>query len=130
VVAVSYYDLAQMSRKQNWPCRTNTDKIQPSATVFIAVQFRSPLIIRHLEDKSLRRRRKERIGDGFSEVDDNMPNARWRHDLKNQLGIILGYSELILQQLDQSNPLGADVEEILKAVQCALTLVGQIESGE
>jgi signal transduction histidine kinase len=70
-----------------------------------------------------------RIGDGLSGVDDKMPDAIWRHDLKNQLGIMLGYSELILQELDQSNPLRADVEEILKAVQRALTLVGQIKSG-
>ena len=41
-----------------------------------------------------------------------MPNARWRHDLKNQLGIVLGYSELILEEMDQSNPLRENVEEI------------------
>ena len=50
-------------------------------------------------------------------MDKEMPNARWRHDLKNQLGIVLGYSELILQEMDQANPLRENVEEILKAVQ-------------
>lgn len=58
---------------------------------------------------------------------DKMPSARWRHDLKNQLGIVLGYSELILQDLDQSNPLREDFNEILKAAQQAMTLVAQIE---
>ena len=59
-----------------------------------------------------------------------MPNARWRHDLKNQLGIILGYSELILEEMDPSNRFRQDVEEILKAAQQALTLIRQIEPAE
>lgn len=59
-----------------------------------------------------------------------MSNARWRHDLKNQLGIVLGYSELILEEMDQSNPLRENVEEILKAVQKALALMGEIEPAE
>jgi len=59
-----------------------------------------------------------------------MPNARWRHDLKKQLGIVLGYSELILEEMDQSNPLRENVEEILKAIQTALTLLGEIEPAE
>ena len=58
---------------------------------------------------------------------DQTPGARWRHDLKNQLGIVLGYSELILQDLDQSNPLREDLKEILKAAQQAMTLVAQID---
>jgi hypothetical protein len=45
-------------------------------------------------------------------VADNMPTAKWRHDLKNQLGIVLGYSELLLQDLDQANPMRTDIEEI------------------
>ena len=56
-----------------------------------------------------------------------MLNTRWRHDLKNQLGIVLGYSELILQEMDQANPLRENVEEILKAVQNALRLMGELE---
>ena len=56
-----------------------------------------------------------------------MSDARWRHDMKNQLGIVLGYSELILERLDQLHPLRPDVEEILKAAQQALTLMGQLE---
>jgi two-component system cell cycle sensor histidine kinase/response regulator CckA len=63
-------------------------------------------------------------------VADPIPTARWRHDLKNQLGIVLGYSELILQDVDPSNPVRADVEEILKAAQQAMALVAQIEPSE
>jgi|KBSSwiS6_1023812.scaffolds.fasta_scaffold09453_2 signal transduction histidine kinase len=60
-------------------------------------------------------------------VADNMPTAKWRHDLKNQLGIVLGYSELLLQDLDQANPMRTDIEEILKAAHQAMALIGQIE---
>ena len=63
-------------------------------------------------------------------MDKEMPNARWRHDLKNQLGIVLGYSELILQEMDQANPLRENVEEILKEVQNAPRLMGEIEPME
>lgn len=63
-------------------------------------------------------------------VADKMPTAKWRHDLKNQLGIVLGYSELILQDLDRTNPMRADLEEILKAAQQAMSLIGQIEPAD
>jgi signal transduction histidine kinase len=63
-------------------------------------------------------------------MEPTVPTARWRHDMKNQLGIVLGYSELMLENLDQANPLRADVEEILKAAQQAMTLLGQIEPAD
>jgi signal transduction histidine kinase len=63
-------------------------------------------------------------------VADNVPDATWRHDLKNQLGVIVGYAELIQQGLDESNPLRNDVEEILRAAQHALRLVRQLESAD
>ena len=50
--------------------------------------------------------------------------------MKNQLGIVLGYAELILQELDPSSTLREDLEEILKAAQQAMSLVGEIEPGE
>ena len=60
-------------------------------------------------------------------VSEKAPSAKWRHDLKNQLGIVLGYSEMVLEDLDPANPMRADVEEILKAARQALTLLAQIE---
>lgn len=57
---------------------------------------------------------------------ENSPNERWRHDLKNQLGIVLGYSELILGDMDSGHPLRADLEEILKAGQQAMALVVEL----
>ena len=56
------------------------------------------------------------------------PDARWRHDLKNQLGIVLGFSELLLEDLDRSSPMRADLEEILKAGRRAMALVDQWEA--
>ena len=58
------------------------------------------------------------------------PTARWRHDLKNQLGIVLGYSELVLQDLDKSHPLRPDLEEILKAGQQAMLLLDELDRND
>jgi len=63
-------------------------------------------------------------------VPDQPPSARWRHDIKNQLGIVLGYAELILQDLDETHPLRADLNEILKAAQQAMALVGELDEPE
>ncbi len=54
-------------------------------------------------------------------------NARWRHDVKNQLGIVLGFSELLIDGLGPESQMRADVEEILKAARCAMALVEQLE---
>lgn len=56
-----------------------------------------------------------------------VPTGRWQHDLKNQLGIVLGYSELTLQDLDKSHPLRPDLEEILKAAQQAMLLLDELD---
>jgi signal transduction histidine kinase len=58
------------------------------------------------------------------------PDARWRHDLKNQLGIVLGFAELLLQDLDEKHPLRADIEEILKAGERAMALVEAVEDSD
>ena len=55
-------------------------------------------------------------------------DARWRHDLKNQLGIVLGFAELLLQDLDEQAPMRADVEEIFKAGERAMALLDQLET--
>jgi signal transduction histidine kinase len=49
--------------------------------------------------------------------------ARWRHDLKNQLGIVLGFSELLLNELDRTSVHRADIEEIHTAAKRALDLM-------
>lgn len=44
------------------------------------------------------------------------------HDMRNQLGIILGYAELLLEAMPPSDPLRTDVLEIQKAALAALAL--------
>jgi signal transduction histidine kinase len=51
---------------------------------------------------------------------------RWQHDLKNQLGIVLGFSELLLNELDPDSAHRADVKEIHTAAQRALELLARI----
>lgn len=53
-----------------------------------------------------------------------------QHDLKNQLGIVLGFSELLLNELDPASPHRADVKEIHAAAQRALELLGRIPGGK
>jgi hypothetical protein len=60
-------------------------------------------------------------------VSEKPSTTRWQHDVKNQLGIVLGYSELLLQDLEESHPMRADVVEILKAAQAAMELVKQLD---
>ena len=52
-------------------------------------------------------------------------SVKWRHDLKNQLGIVLGFSELLLNDMDPQNAHRADIEEIHTAARRALALLGQ-----
>jgi hypothetical protein len=80
-----------------------------------------------LGGRKLARRNRERK---VKDVGANVPDATWRPDLKNQLGVIVGYAELIQQGLDQSNPLRSDVDEIMRAAQHALMLVRKLETAE
>lgn len=52
--------------------------------------------------------------------------SRWRHDMKNQLGIILGFSDLLLNELDPASPHKPDVTEIQTAAQHALELMARM----
>ena len=45
------------------------------------------------------------------------------HDLKNMLGIILGYSNLLLDEMPADDPKRPDVEEIRKAGERALVIL-------
>ena len=52
--------------------------------------------------------------------------GKLRHDLNNQLGIIVGFSELVLADLEPSNRLHGDLEEIHTAAVRALELVAEM----
>ena len=47
------------------------------------------------------------------------------HDMKNLLGVIIGYSNLLLDEMPADDPRRADIEEILKAGEGALALVNK-----
>jgi signal transduction histidine kinase len=49
-----------------------------------------------------------------------------RHDFKNQLGIILGFAELLLAEAAADDPRRGDLEEIHKAATAALDLLARL----
>lgn len=49
-----------------------------------------------------------------------------RHDFKNQLGIILGFSEVLLAEVAAGDPRRGDLEEIHKAATTALDLLARL----
>ena len=60
-----------------------------------------------------------------------MTNQReLEHTLKNQLGIILGFSELLLQASAQDDPRRRDIEEIRKAAAAAVDAVSAFGASE
>ena len=62
-------------------------------------------------------------------MNDPTASGLFRHDLKNQLGIIVGFSELLLNELDAADPHRADVQEIHTAAKRALELVNKTTAG-
>jgi signal transduction histidine kinase len=45
------------------------------------------------------------------------------HDMKNMLGIIIGYSSLLLDEIPPDDPKRPDIDEIRKAGESALALL-------
>jgi signal transduction histidine kinase len=48
---------------------------------------------------------------------------KFAHDMKNMLGIVIGYSNLLLDDMPADDPKRGDVEEIRKAGEAALALL-------
>jgi hypothetical protein len=48
---------------------------------------------------------------------------RWLHDVRNQLSIILGFSEILLQELSGDDAKRADLQEIHAAAERAMAAV-------
>lgn len=49
------------------------------------------------------------------------------HEFKNQLGIILGFSELLLADMPPGDPRRSDIEEIEKAAKATMALVATLK---
>ena len=50
-------------------------------------------------------------------------DRKFVHDMKNMLGIVIGYSNLLLDEFPADDPKRGDVEEIRKAGESALALL-------
>ena len=50
---------------------------------------------------------------------------RWLHDVRNQLSIILGFSEILLQELDSADAKRPDLQEIHAAAERAMAAVSR-----
>jgi hypothetical protein len=48
---------------------------------------------------------------------------RWKHDLTNQLGIVLGFSALLLEEMDPADERYADLREIHTAAEKAMEIL-------
>jgi signal transduction histidine kinase len=57
---------------------------------------------------------------GSDVANDPSPFDRWLHDVKNQLSIILGFSEILLQELEGGDARRPDLQEIHTAAERAL----------
>jgi signal transduction histidine kinase len=67
---------------------------------------------------------------GNRQVNEANSVAGWRHDMKNQLGIILGFADLLLQELDGSDPHRTDLAEIRNAAARAMELLRDLKPPE
>jgi signal transduction histidine kinase len=50
-------------------------------------------------------------------------DRKFEHDMKNLLGIVIGYSNLMLDEMPADDPKRADLEEIRRAGESALALL-------
>jgi two-component system cell cycle sensor histidine kinase/response regulator CckA len=51
--------------------------------------------------------------------------GRFAHDMMNHLGVVVGYSNLLLEELPPEDPRRADIDEIRKAGEAAIALMNQ-----
>ncbi|OFW29957.1 MAG: hypothetical protein A3H97_04015 [Acidobacteria bacterium RIFCSPLOWO2_02_FULL_65_29] len=51
----------------------------------------------------------------------------WRHDMKNQLGVVLGFADLLLNELEPDDPRRADIQEIHRAAARARELLLELD---
>jgi len=61
-------------------------------------------------------------------MESSLSPHRLVHDFKNQLGIVLGYSELLIDELADDDPRKPDLQEINKAAKAAMALLEQLKT--
>ena len=50
---------------------------------------------------------------------------RWLHDVRNQLSIILGFSEILVQELEETDAKRPDLQEIHAAAERAMAALAR-----
>ena len=61
-------------------------------------------------------------------MESPLSSRRLVHDFKNQLGIVLGFSELLIDESADDDPRKPDLQEINKAAQAAMALFEQLKA--
>jgi hypothetical protein len=59
--------------------------------------------------------------------DDKAPLGTLKHDLKNQLGIVLGFIELLIEETPEDDSRHVDMLEIRKATYASLALLDRLQ---
>jgi hypothetical protein len=62
--------------------------------------------------------------------DPEASQGRWRHDMKNQLGVILGFSALLLEEMAPDDRRRSDVQDIHSAATRAMELLASVKLSE
>jgi hypothetical protein len=60
--------------------------------------------------------------------DDAVQESPLVHQLKNHLSIVIGFCDLLLEDMAQDDPKRADIQEMRKAGQAALELLPDISA--
>ena len=57
-------------------------------------------------------------------------DRKFVHDMKNLMGIVLGYSNLLLDEMAPDDPKRADLDEIRQAGESAVALLNEWDAGQ
>jgi len=60
-------------------------------------------------------------------ADERRPSDRWVHDMRNCLGIVLGFADLLLEEMDDSDVRRDDIQQVCAAARRAMRLMAEID---
>jgi PAS domain S-box-containing protein len=87
-------------------------------------------VVRDITERKLAEKEKEKLQAQFIQAQKMESIGRLAggvaHDFNNMLSVILGYSELLLENIDSSDPMHDDIEEILLAAKRSADITRQL----